>query len=195
MPLRKFIRHFACALVLCALILGFLPQASAGYLELGVSGSYKQSYIDTDSWELTTAYTASVDWYFALQSALELSYTNGSQQTYLHFDDRPSQTTTNYFELVGLDFVYTFFSPEVVVRPYLKGGAAYLLRKDLVFDTAGQTVVLNQDTGLVPSAGAGAKISITRDFAIKLGVDGWASTPGTAKRWDYVARAGVSWMF
>jgi hypothetical protein len=57
--------------------------------------------------------------------------------------------------------------------------------------------IISDNPALVPSAGAGFKISITDALSLKVGVDVWASDainlPTTTM--DYAGRAGISWLF
>ena len=168
-------------------------------MEVGISGSYRKSYIDTQSYDESEAWTGSLDYYFAPSSAIELSYTDGLSIQNLHSDSGiPDQTTSIYYEMAGVDLVLTLLKPGDVIRPYIKGGGAYILKKDLAYATGGQVVVIGgqwgTDLGFVSNAGAGIKIAITRDFAIKAGAEGWASSPSNSSEWDIMGHLGVDWM-
>jgi hypothetical protein len=182
----------------CALAI-FAATAQAGYMELGVNGNYRKAYLDQVNSSEAQAMTGSFAYYFGAMSALEANYTYGSAKTILKFNDRPEQTTQVDYEMAGLDLVVTLAGQDAPIRPYVKGGAAYIIRKDTSFRTGGTEIVVGgqpgTDTGLVPSAGAGLRIGIAKAIAIKLGVEGWASTPRNTGLWDVMYRAGVSVMF
>ncbi len=185
--------------VFCAGFAVSLASAQAGYMEVGMNGNYRKAYLDEVNTSEAQALSGSVAYYFGAMSALEASYTYGSAKTELKFPDRPDQITTVNYELGGLDLVITLAGPDAPIRPYVKGGGAYIIRKDTSFRTGGQEVVVSgqsgRDTGLVPSAGAGFKISIAKLISLKFGVEGWAATPRNTNLWDVMYRAGVSVMF
>lgn len=175
-------------------------SAHAGMWELGVNGNYRKAYMNADNTTDASALTGSIAFYFGTMSALEGSYTYGSAKTRLALKDRPNQTVTVFYEMIGLDLVITLTGQDSVIRPYIKGGGAYILKKDTFFAEDGRTAIMvtgqsGEDTGLVPSAGAGVKINLSRVLSLKLGVEGWSSTPRNAGLWDTMYRAGVSLLF
>lgn len=180
--------------------LGPLVPARAGMWEVGVNGNQRKAFMNADNITEAAALTGSVAYYFGLMSALEASYTYGSSQTRLQFAERSRQKVSVFYEMAGLDLVITFASQDAPIRPYIKGGGAYILRKDTYFEEDGRAAILvtgqsGLDTGLVPSAGAGVRIVLSRVLSLKVGAEGWAATPRNPGLWDTMYRAGISLMF
>lgn len=172
----------------------------AGLWEVGVNGNHRLANLDAHNSTEATAVTGSVAYYFGAMSALEGSYTYGYAKTRLKFTDRPAQTVQVFYDMAGADLVITLLSQESPIRPYVKGGAAYIIAKDTYFSEDGSrtiklTGIRGEDTGFVPSAGAGVKISLNRIISIKLGAEGWASSPRNSNIWDVMYRGGISVMF
>jgi outer membrane protein W len=176
-------------------------MAHAAFIEIGASGSYKKSNIDVGAYDEASSLTGSVAYIFDEMSALELSYTNGYSKRVV-----PSNlagydhATTLFYEMVGLDLVITFGGQESFLRPYVKAGAGYIMRKRLVDQYQNLPAsILDQPTGAVPSAGFGLKLSLTKSLSLKAGVEAWTSRPlvggQTNPDLDVSARAGLSWLF
>ncbi len=185
-------------LLLIACVLLLAPTAKAGVFEIGVGGSYKRTNIADDAYDESTSLSGSFSYYLDEMSAIELSYTDGVNKRFLGLSTATTHTTSIFYTIVGLDFVLTLGDKAAVLRPYVKAGVGYLLRKRLVDQYQGFAPTIVEDPpGLVPSAGAGIKISLTQNLSLKLGVDGWTSRPLDSNPIliDYVARAGLSWMF
>lgn len=177
--------------------------AQAGFVEIGASGSYRRSNIDVDAYDESKSITGSISYYFNESSALELSYTDSTNKRAIS-EGKPNGRVTNmYSSLVGLDFVYTFGEREAPFRPYVKAGAIYILDKRIVDqyrDGSGNlfpATVFEDEPALVPSAGVGFKVALTKNLSLKIGVDGWYSRPvgKDPVSIDYAARAGLSFMF
>jgi hypothetical protein len=111
-------------------------------------------------------------------------------------------TILNY-KSAGLDFVYTIGSRESLFRPYIKAGANYIIEKRIIDQYRLSDGVLmpaneiSSDPALVPSAGFGFKLSLTKNLSLKSGVDGWTSKPVNQEpvTLDFAGRLGLSWMF
>lgn len=170
--------------------------AHAGFFELGASGNFRLSKIDDNNYQELVSYTGTVSYYFWEMSALEFSYTQGQQTVVLKIPQDNKNTTITTFELFGLDLVLSLGDKQAAVIPYIKMGAAYIT-KEIYREIEGvRADKVDSPSGIVPSAGIGAKIRLTNTLGIKFGVDAWSSPldkdPVT---WDYAARAGVSWLF
>lgn len=181
----------------------FSPFAKAGIIEVGASGSYRQSNITTDSYDQSQSITGTVAYYFNEASALEASYTSGENKRVISEGQPGEHMTKLYYSSIGLDFVYTVGSRESAFRPYVKAGANYIIEKRIVDqyrNTVGdweRPTIIEEDPALVPSVGAGFKIMLTKTLSLKIGVDGWTSQPlsETPVMWDYAGRAGLSFLF
>jgi drug/metabolite transporter superfamily protein YnfA len=176
--------------LLVAFAVVVLPLSlSAGVFEIGVSGSYRTNTID-DNKSVSKSIRSSVAYYFLSMSAIEASFTNGlSEQETIDYE---SQTS---FQLIGLDFVLSLAEKKASFRPYLKVGGVYLVRS-IIYKQVGFSKEVYEDEGLAPSAGAGLRIILTKNFALKFGGDAWTSPLDAEKKtYDYAARAGISWVF
>lgn len=177
--------------------------ARAGFVEIGASGSYRRSNIDVDAYDESKSLTGSLSYYFDESSALELSYTDGTNKRAIGEGKPNGHVTTMYYSLIGLDFVYTIGEREATFRPYVKAGANYIVEKRIVDqyrDSSGNlfpATIIEDEPALVPSAGIGAKVSLTKNLSLKFGVDGWYSRPvgKDPVTIDYAARVGLSFMF
>lgn len=172
------------------------PFAHAGYMEIGATANYRKSAIDGSNYQEILSYTASYSYYFWEMSALELSYTSGENVVSVQINNEPKSKITTRFSLIGLDLVVTMADKESAFQPYFKIGAAYI-QKDVLQEVENLSAQkLNSPSGVVPSVGLGFKIKMTKEIALKCGVDAWSSPldkqPFTV---DYAGRAGISWLF
>lgn len=178
----------------------FSSQAFAGFIEVGASGNYRRSTINADNFQESISFTGSVSYYFWDQSALEFSYTDGYSQVVTAQEGGLKRTTETEFEMIGVDLVFGFGDRQAAFQPYIKGGAARISRK-IAFQTEGQEkVVIPASDGIVPSAGVGMKVRLTKTFSLKFGVDAWTTPPSDDDAddptvVDYAGRAGISWLF
>ncbi len=176
--------------------------AHAGYVEVGASGSYKRSNIGTNSFDESQSITASLSYYFDESSALELSYTDGINRRRIGVDQPDGQLTNMYYKMAGLDLVLTLGDRESTIRPYMKIGGVYIMDKRFETQYWQATNVFPVSTredppALVPSAGVGFKLALTKAWSLKVGVEAWSSrsvseSPVTI---DYSGRVGLSWIF
>jgi hypothetical protein len=81
-------------------------------------------------------------------------------------------------------------------QPFLKGGMAYLVRKQEIKDGTMETQTLPIDVAYVPNYGLGMKVELTESFGLKIAYSVW-QTPigGGAKTNDDSLSAGVTWRF
>ncbi len=194
-----------CSLFMVALIMtsmSYVDNAIAGFVEIGGSGSYKKSNIGTDSFDESQSLTASFSYYFDESSALELSYTDGINRRLIGEGQPDGQLTNMYYKMVGLDLVLTMGTRESTVRPYLKIGGVYIMDKRIVTQYWSNGNAFPENTrqdpsALVPSAGLGFKLALTKSWSLKVGAEAWSSRsiseqPVTI---DYSGRVGLSCMF
>lgn len=182
-------------------------NAFAGYTELSGSVNYKKTSIDKYNYSDSTSYTASVSYYFWELSALELSYTSGlgKLSTKATGALEPVQIQIAQFSMTGLDLVLSLATREDVIQPYVKVGAAYMDKQFFKETELEGTVRLQSQYGIVPSAGVGMKVGLTKTLSIRLGIDAWTSplsdkskdsSTGEDRKTtiDYAGRAGLSWV-
>ncbi len=172
------------------LILTLSPQTFAGYFEIGSSYNYRENHVDEDNYTLSRSITASVSYYFWEQSAIELSYTDGTT------DIRLDTVDVNVkYQMYGADLIISFAEKDAWFKPYVKFGAVYQDKSTRTEyeDTPAKTV---KSSGTSPSVGAGFRLIIGGNFVIRAGVDAWASPNSNGTdTYDLVGRAGVSWIF
>ncbi len=185
------------------LLVSVVPSARAGFIEIGASGSYKKSNIDVNAYDESMSLTGSLAYYLTEASAIEASYTDGSNRRVISPDVVNGHVTQMFYTTAGLDFIYTFGGKETAIRPYIKGGTNYIITKRIVDQYRGTDGTLwpatpiDDTPGFVPSGGFGIRIGLTEAINLKVGVDGWASRPLNKQpvTVDWFGRAGLSWFF
>jgi outer membrane protein W len=174
--------------------------AHAGFFEVGASGNYKKTHIADDVVDENLSITGSLAYLIDVQSALELSYTQGEQRTEVGASSGNNQIQRIDYRMAGLDFIYTFGEQQSTLRPYLKLGGMYIIEKKrrtyYLFNTS-QVSTSQEEPSLVPSAGVGFKLALSQSLSLKAGYDVWASKSVSQKgvRADYATRVGLSWLF
>lgn len=179
------------------LILLFAAPSHALFTELGLSYNYKKSTFDQFNNQEQQASTASLSFYFWEKLALELSYTNG---LYVKKEKNTAdtlailRTTTQYTDVYGADLIFVLASRKAQFQPYLKGGGAYVKRRQVVQDEGANSWEIPYE-GISPSYGVGAKIYLSEEFAIKMSYD-VLQTPvdNNVKVDEVTGRVGISWM-
>lgn len=175
--------------------------AQAGFIEVGASGTYRKQNVGADIFSESYSITGSLSYLFDEMSAIELSYTEGYGRTVVGATTNgATKELISSATMASLDFVYTFGDKGAVLRPYLKAGAGYLIKKEITEVIVGfPNRTYNEDTGFVPSAGVGFRLALTQTLSLKVGVDGWSSQPigkeNRNSKIDYAGRAGISWLF
>lgn len=197
-PLPQWLRLLSVSLGLFFV----MGQAQAGVYEIGVSGSYKKSFITEKAYDESRSLTGSLSYYFDESSALEFSYTDGISKRMIGEGEANGQLTNMTYKMMGLDFILTFGSREAMIRPYVKIGGAYISEKKITSQTWLNYVVdiprqVEDPASVVPSVGAGFKLVLNRQWSIKVGAEAWTSRPLSQKpiTIDYAGRAGLSWLF
>jgi hypothetical protein len=178
-------------------------NAQAGAFEIGASGNYRRSIIDTNAYDEGHSNTGSISYYLNEASEIELSYTS-SQSRRAISEGQPNGHVTNVTQnMLGLDFVYTIGKQTSMLRPYLKAGAVWILEKRIVDQYRGTdgtlfpAIISDGKKGAVPSAGLGFRLALTENLSLKVGVDAWTSEPtgDTPVTFDYAGRLGLSILF
>lgn len=186
-------------LVLIFFVVGFFFFSSncfAGTVEIGASANLRKSTIDKNNFQDSTSYTGSISYYFWEMSALEISYTEGTALLSVKPVDDTKIITTSSFRLIGVDLVISLASSQSFLQPYLKVGAAHIEKKIVRQPEGMDASEIEAPKGIVPSAGLGFKLILSKNFSIKIGADAWTSPLGEKNPTiDYAGRAGISWLF
>lgn len=166
-------------------------------MELGLSFAKKKNSFDQDNYFDTESTTGSVSLYFSESIALELSYTDAKASRHEKPSGGNGTETFQKTEVLGADLIYVLADKKDWIQPYIKGGAAQLKRKQIVYNETTNQVIddLDIETAVVPSYGAGLKFLITQGLSFRLSYDVW-KTPvgGGVTSDDSQIRAGISWM-
>lgn len=171
----------------------------AGIVELGVSGSYKKSNINDENYKVEDSLSGTISYYYGEMSAIELSYTKGTERNTYTVTGSTS-TLSTYSTIMGLDLVFSFAGREASFQPFVKAGIAQL-KKEVYFKSQNlPEEKLPGFEGTVPSAGIGFRLRITKSTSFKVGVDAWTvknknNDNTSSNELDHAARLGLSWMF
>jgi hypothetical protein len=189
------------SLILLFIVLISLPSSfgHAGVIELGAQANYRSTSFDPSHTDLSESGTGSIGYYFWGLTALEVSYTRGaSLQDYTEY--QAYQDLTAY----GVDLMITMADKDSALKPYVKLGAAYVI-KDLREVFPQLPAVTVETSGISPSAGIGFKYMLTQQFALKGGFDISTSpvflyysnspTPNQQVTYDFSANGGLSIFF
>lgn len=182
---------FKGAILWGALGLAQTLTAQAGTFELSFGASYSSSDYGNGSFSWNRRIGGSIGYYFFSITELELAYQDVVDQTKI----TGFQDTTTHDIVVSLNVVQTLVPKSFPVQPYIKLGAGQLYReaKGTYAGGAAPPAVIGSLTVI---GGAGLKIYITRNFAIR----GEATTymvGGVLSSWkDNIAlTGGVSLLF
>src|ERR1700683_2408961 len=151
--------------LLSLLIFLFSIPAHSGVFELGAQASYRSTNFDPTHSDVMESGTGSLGYYFWGLTALEISYTRGqSLQDYTEYT--AFQDLTAY----GCDLMITMANKDSDFKPYVKFGAAYVVKnlREIFPSLPGVTI---NTQGLAPSAGLGFKYMLSQQIALKGGFD------------------------
>lgn len=187
------------------LLLLFSFQTYAGFMEVGASVNYRKTAIDENNFSDSTSYTGSFSYYFWERSAVEFSYTSGlgKLSTKAPGAGEIKQVQIVQFSMTSLDLVLSLAGKEDPFQPYIKLGGGYVDKQFFKENELEGRRLTHEQSGIVPSAGAGIKIGLTQHLSIKLGIDAWTSPMNDKdengedrkSEIDYAGRAGLSWLF
>lgn len=185
---------------LISIFLLFSSIANAGLIELGTSANYRKTTINDTNYSVSESYTGSLAYYLTEATAIEASYTQGFAKQLTDASE-----TRAYFNVYGLDFILTIGGKDSTFRPYIKGGGAYVY-KEIYYRQFNmpEPLPVVKSCGIVPSAGAGFRLLLTANFAIKAGAEAQTSPmndqclrEGETRdtEYDFAAKGGISWLF
>lgn len=189
-------------LFLFSALLIFKPTAAHAALgvELGVNYSYKKTFIDSMDNVEQQGTTGTVSMYFWERLAVELSYTNGlyvkKERQDASVNSTTIRVTTQYSDIYGLDLIYVFADRKARFQPFVKGGIAYIKKRQTVQIGTDPSFTIEPNPGYAPGYGAGIKFFFTESMAIRASYD-VVKTPidSNTTADDISGRVGISWMF
>lgn len=185
-------------LLTSSLLMLISNQAQAVFVELGINYAYKKSTYDGLNNTEQQSTTGSLSFYAWEQLGIELSYTNGLyvQKAKSYGSSVALQrTTTQYSDIYGADLIYLLTGKQSRFQPFIKGGAAYIRKKQIVQDDGQPANEAVPPAGVAPSYGAGLKYFLTESLAIRAGYD-VIRTPIDSNTTvdDVTGRVGLSWV-
>jgi opacity protein-like surface antigen len=176
----------------------FGNQATAIYVEVGANYNYKKSTYDANNTFEQQASTLSLSFYFWEQLGLELSYTTGLavKNELASYSTALATTTTQYSDVYGTDLIYVLAGKQAKLQPYVKGGLAYVKKKQVIQAQGQPASEIIPPAGIAPSYGVGFKFFLTEFIALRAGYD-VIHTPidESTKVDDIAGRVGLSWIF
>lgn len=172
-------------------------NSGAIYSELGSNYNYKKSTYDANNNFEQQSSTFSLSFYFWEQLGLELSYTNGLaiKKELASYSQALLTTTTQYSDVYGADLIYVLAGKQSKLQPYIKGGAAYVKKRQVIQAYGQPASEITPAPGVAPSYGAGFKFFLTESLALRAGYD-VIHTPidESTKVDDIAGRIGLSWV-
>lgn len=186
---------------LFSLLLLCSSSAQALYTEMTLSYNYKKITFDTNDNLESQGYTGSVALYVWERVAFELAYTNSllvKKELQLAVAGSTStRVTTQTADIYELNTQF-LLSPDrkAMIQPYIKGGIAYISKKQQVQIDSNFPYSPPTTPGYGPSVGVGFKFFLTDQLSIRFSYD-VVRTPidnGTTAD-DITGRAGISWLF
>lgn len=177
------------------LIFGIFYHSSswAIYTEFGLSQSYRKTSFSSNNYLESEMVSGSVSFYFWERIALELSYTKGLGVRKESDSTQIVRTITQYSTVYGTDLIFSFADRTTMFQPFIKGGAAYIQKKQVTQDEGTPSFITTPKPGYVPSYGVGLKIKLTQNFGLSTSLDIWKDDSSESN--DIASRTGITWMF
>jgi Outer membrane protein beta-barrel domain len=162
--------------------------------ELGVNYGYSKKTFNASNYYQTESKTASLAFYITENWALEASYTDGFYESQ-ESDTNSTRTVQQRSQAMNASGIYNMFSRKSPIQPFVKAGAAYIIKNQTVKYQNANAVTIPESTGWAPSYGLGLKVNISELFSIKLGYEVWQTplSDGTTSE-DNSFKAGLSWL-
>jgi opacity protein-like surface antigen len=177
----------------------FSVRCLALYTEIGINYAYKKSVIDSTNNSEQQGTTGSISLYIWEQIAVEISYTNSlyvKKELNAASPSTSIRTTTQVADVYGLDLIYVFADRKAAFQPFIKGGMAYVNKRQSTQIDNNPPFATGPYTGMAPSYGLGLKFFVTEALAIRTGYD-IVNTPidNSSYAQDINGRLGLSWIF
>jgi opacity protein-like surface antigen len=180
------------AILVCSLLM-FSSFSAKATTELGLSYGYSKKTFNTSNFYQTESKSASLSFYFWERIALELSYTDSFYESQ-ESDTTSTRTVQQSSKISNGSLVYTLLGNKSPVQPYIKAGAAFIKKNQLIKYQNASAIEIPESAGWAPSYGAGLKIVLTERFSIKLSYDLWQTPLSDGSNSDDTSfKAGLSW--
>ena len=167
--------------------------AWAVFTEFGISQSYKKTSFSSSDFVESEMVSGSVSFYLWERVALEFSYTKGLALRQEKGENEPTRTITQYSTIYGSDLILGFTDRKALFQPFIKGGVAYIHKRQVNQDEGEPSFETTPAPGYVPSYGVGMKIKLTENFGLSTSLDIWRDSATSTN--DMASRTGVTWMF
>ena len=187
---KIFVKLISASFVLLSI------NSHALYTELGLSYTYKKTTFDANNNIESQMTTGSLSFYLWEKVALETSYSEGLAVRREKDSINPIRTSTQSMKIYGADLILGFADRRAVFQPFIKGGAAYVIKKLTIQDDGQPAFSIDPKSAISPSYGVGLKFKLSDEFSLNVGADVW-QTPledGTTTS-DIATRAGLSFVF
>ena len=124
---------------------------------------------------------------------LELSYTEGFYEGQ-ESDSNSTRTIQQSTKMADASLVYMLMDRRSMIQPFIKGGAAYITKKQEVRYLNASVITIPESAGWAPGYGGGLKIVLSEKFSVRFGYDVWQTplSDGT-KSDDSAFKAGLIW--
>lgn len=197
---RNFCLTFKARIILPLILVPIIvSKAHAFYTEVGINYSYKKSVLDSLNMIEQQTTTGSLSFYIWERVAVEFSYTNGlnvkKEKELASTTSNSQRITTQYTNIYESNLIYVFADRKTVFQPYIKGGGAYIQKRQVAQIDNTDPWEITQ-TGWAPGAGVGFKYLLTDSIGLKVSYD-VLKTPvdNSTSIDDVMGRIGLSWIF
>lgn len=163
------------------------------YTEVGLSQSYRRTAFSESMSAESEMISGSISFYFWERTALEFSYTKGLVIQKEQDSAYPIRTISQFSSIYGSDLILSFVDRRSTFQPFIKGGVAYIEKKQVTQDERSPAFETTLDPRFVPSYGVGIKIRLTENFGLSTSLDVWNDSSTTQN--DIASRTGITWMF
>lgn len=179
--------------LLFALALSASTQSWALMTELGLSYSFQKKTFNAANYYQSDSKSASVSVYFMEKLMLELSYTDGFYEGQ-ESDSSSTRTIQQTTKMADASLVFMLMDRHSMIQPFIKGGAAYISKKQEVRSLNSSVIPIPESVGWAPGYGGGLKFVLSDKFSLRLGYDVWQTplSDGT-KSDDSAFKAGLTW--
>lgn len=163
--------------------------------ELGLSYGFQKKTFNSGNYYQSDSKSASVSVYFIEKLMLEISYSDGFYEGQ-ESDSNSTRTIQQTTKMADASLVFMLMDRRSMIQPFIKGGAAYITKKQEVRYLNANAMAIPESSGWAPGYGAGLKFVLSDKFSLRFGYDAWQTplSDGT-KSEDSAFKAGLTWSF